>query len=172
MKTKFPKLLNALILSLFLITNYGCEKKEMSDEQFYNIAADNLMDCCDDIFVQNIVGQPTGSVNKTVNGPLGGTVIITGTGSYSESTGVTTLDFIFEMQDVPYAEVTFNGSISFKGTYSSSYKNWSHFSDNFSIIGLIDNGKIERPINKTGAVSIHRTLDQTSGSIFGYAVSW
>jgi hypothetical protein len=184
MKNKSTQVCCFIFILLVLITNYGCLKdRKLTDEKFYTKIAYTLQLCLDDIFNQNIAGHSSGSWNSTVTGPMGGTIIITGTDSYAPSVDVTTCDLFFNLQNVPYthsasttseewtSNLTFNGSISYKGTYSSSTINLSHLASSFNITGSLKYFKKSRNINETGNVILNRA-SQTNGTIYGNSFSW
>ena len=152
----------------------------ISDDNFYYSIGYSLCMCYNDIHNQNLAGHPVGSHNITVNGPMGGTVIITGTDGYSSSTDITTSDLIFSMTSVKYVtnasgfetEITLTGATTFTGSYSDSYTSLNHQSNNLHISGSVTHNDIIRKIDMTGIVSINRLTSSITATIFGNTVSW
>ncbi|MEI6767129.1 MAG: hypothetical protein WCM76_15970 [Bacteroidota bacterium] len=184
MKNKAAKIFFAVVMVSFLIANFGCGKdKELTDDKFYTKIGYTLQLCLDDIFSQSVAGKPGGTWNSTVSGPMGGTITITGTDSYSPSIDLTTCDMVFDMQSVPYthtastsseewtSNLTFTGPITYKGTYSSSQVNLSHLSSNFTISGSVKYFKTTKNISTTGSIVLNRA-SQVNCTIFGNSVTW
>lgn len=183
MKKKASKIFMAVLTFLLLTLNYGCMKEKLTDEIFYTKIAYTLQLCLDDIFNQNIVGKPAGTWNNSFSGPMGGIVVITGTDSYAASVGVTTTDLTFNLQSIPYthsassssedwtSDLIFTGSITYKGTYSSSQINLSHLASNLTINGSLKYNKKTKNINNSGVVTINRST-QINGNIFGNSFTY
>ena len=152
----------------------------ISDDNFYSSIGYSLVKCYNDIYNQNLAGHTVGGHNITVNGPMGGTVIITGTTGYSSNNGITTTDLIFSMTSVKYVtnasgfetEITLTGATTCTGSFSSSYTSLNHQSNNLHISGSVTHNDIVRKIDRTGIVSINRLTSSISATIFGNTVSW
>lgn len=178
-------LLSVLALtSLLLIFTSSCKKDDdkdeditptLSDESFYKEVAFALIKSYTDIYNQNLAGTPTGAINMTVNGPLGGTVTITGTSSYDNTHGITTVNLFLSMSDIitisSYANLTLTGGTTYAGSFSDTYTSVNHQSDNIYINGSVTRNGVTRQIDMTGEVSINRT-STTTAIIFGHTVSW
>jgi len=147
----------------------------MSDDTFYKDIAFALIKSYTDIYNQNLAGTPTGAINMTVNGPLGGTVTITGSSSYDNTHSITTVDLNLSMDEIititSYANLTLTGSTTYTGSFSDTYTSVNHQSDNIHIDGSVTRNSVVRQINMAGEVSINRTSTVTA-IIFGHTVSW
>lgn len=155
-----------------------------SDQSFYMEIGVTLIQCYTDIYNQNLAGKPTGAQNITANGPMGGTVVITGTDSWDNTHSIMTTDLLFSMTNVKYTytytgsnnkswvtEITLNGTATHKGSWSDSYTSISHISDNLHIKGSVTYDGSIRTIDMTGSVAINRAT-KTTVNIFGNTVSW
>ena len=195
MKQKYKIcILPLMIMGMLLILTNSCEKDDnkdeeethttISDENFYGQLGSTLINCYTDIYNQNLAGKPTGTQNITANGPMGGTVIITGSDSYDNTHGITTTDLVFSMTAVKYTysytgsnsktsvtEVTLTGATTYKGSFSDSYTSVNHQSDNLYIKGSVTYDGVVRNIDMSGKVSINRSTT-TSVNIFGHLVTW
>ena len=178
-----------LIIGVFSILTSSCTKDEeepatISDQNFYIGIGAALMNCYTDIYNQNLAGMPTGAQYITTNGPMGGTVVITGTDSYDNTHGITTTDLLFSMSEVKYiytyagsddkswrSEVILTGTATHSGSFSSTYTSLNHQSDNLHIVGSVTYDGVVRMIDMSGIVSINRS-STTSVNIFGHVVSW
>jgi len=156
----------------------------ISDDNFYTGLGAAIVNCYNDIYNQNLAGKPTGAQSKTVNGPLGGTLTITGTTSIDNTHNITTTDLVFNMNSVKYsysyggtsgkdwvAEVTLTGSSTYSGSFSSTYTSVNHQANNLRVVGSVTNAGIVRNIDQTGSVVINRSSN-ISVTIFGHTVSW
>ncbi|MCK9220511.1 MAG: hypothetical protein M0P47_10740 [Bacteroidales bacterium] len=188
MKTK-RLLFTILFMGIVLVFANSCKKSDsesvtISDENFYKELGITLINCYSDIYNQNLAGKPTGNQNITTNGPMGGTVVITGSDSYDNTHGITTTDLVFAMTAVKYTytytdsndktwvtEVTLTGSTTHTGSFSSSYTSINHQSSNLYIKGSVTYDGVVRTIDGSGIVSINRST-KTAVNIFGNTVSW
>ena len=177
-----------MIMGMLLMLANSCKEEEktvtvpitISDDNFYKQIGYSLVSCYIDIYNQNLAGHPVGYQNITVNGPMGGTVIITGTDGYSSNNGITTTDLIFSMTSVKYVtnasgfetEITLTGATTCTGSFSSSYTSENYQSNNLHISGSVTHNDIVRKIDRTGIVSINRLTSSISATIFGNTVSW
>ncbi len=103
-----------------------------------------------DIYNQNLAGKPTGSVNVTVNCPVGGTAHITGTTSYDSTHGITSVMLTIAMTGCKMSEVSassgvnvalsLDGSISETGSWNSS----NYASVNYQATGVVMSGTDQR----------------------------
>jgi hypothetical protein len=136
--------------------------------------------CYNDIYNQNLAGHPVGGQNITVSGPMGGTVIITGSTGYSSNNGITTTDLVFSMNLIQYStnvsgfetQITLTGAATYTGSFSSSYTSVNHQSNNLHVTGSVTHNDIVRKIDMTGIVSINRLTSSITATIFGNTVSW
>ncbi|HPT15215.1 MAG TPA: hypothetical protein PK796_10525 [Bacteroidales bacterium] len=184
MKKGLP-ILSLLLLSVTLILN-GCEKESasddpaISDKSLYEHTVYSMAKCFKDVYNQNLAGHPAGGQNMTVNGPMGGTVIITGNTSYDQTHGITTVDLVFNMTSVKYTtnsndwltEITMTGSITYTGSFSDSYTSLNHQSSAMQITGTVTHDGDERAIDESGPVSINLSDSDITANIFGHSVSW
>lgn len=182
---KMKKLTIILLLLPFLVaTTTSCEEEDVSDENMYTNVSRSITSCISDIYNQNLAGNPTGSVNITAEGPLGGTVILSGSGSLSDN-GLMVLDFSYELQNVKYiyvsqyytTEITLTGTLTEKGSFKNEdyFKSVSYKSSNMHINGSIyytQNNKMTRDINLSGDISINAGWSTTNSIICGYTVSY
>ena len=169
---------------LIMLTN-SCTKDEnttttISDDNFYKQVGYSLVMCYKDIYNQNLAGHPVGVQNLTANGPMGGTVIITGSTGYSSNNGITTTDLIFAMTSIKYVtnvsgfetEIILTGPTTYTGSFSDSYTSLNHQSNNLNISGSVTHNEIVRKINMAGIVSVNRLTSSITANIFGNSVSW
>jgi len=174
-----------IIMGILVMLTNSCTKDEdttttISDDNFYKQVGYSLVMCYNDIYNQNLAGHPVGGQNITANGPMGGTVIITGSTGYSSNNGITTTDLIFSMTSIKYVtnvsgfetEITLTGATTYTGSFSDSYTSLNHQSDNLYILGSVTHNEILRKIDMTGIVSINRLTSSITANIFGNTVSW
>ena len=198
MKTISLNRLLLLLGTLFLLTvPVGCDKNEddpdpepvptvISDSNFYLMMSNAITNCFLDVYNQNFAGKPTGKQNITVNGPMGGTVTITGTTAVA-SNGINTVDLLYDMNAIKVtysakdattkeswvAEFTLTGDTTYKGSFNSTdYTSISHISQSLNIRGSVKFRETTRTIDQTGQISISKTFTRTSVNIFGYTNSW
>lgn len=176
--------------TVLMLTN-SCTKDEtnepvqVSDQIYYEQIGNALIKCYTDIYNQNLAGKPTGTQNITNTGPLGGTVIITGSDSYDNTHGITTTDLVFTMTNVNYSftassasgnttattQITINGATTYFGSFSDTYTSINHHSQNLHIVGSVTYAGTVRPVDLTGEVIINRSSKITV-TILGNMVSW
>lgn len=174
-----------IIMGILIMLTNSCTKDEdttttISDDNFYKQVGYSLVMCYNDIYNQNLAGHPVGGQNITANGPMGGTVIITGSTGYSSNNGITTTDLIFSMTSIKYVtnvsgfetEITLTGATTYTGSFSDSYTSLNHQSDNLYISGSVTHNEIVRKIDMTGIVNINRLTSSITANIFGNTVSW
>ncbi|MBN2172991.1 MAG: hypothetical protein JW731_02585 [Bacteroidales bacterium] len=168
----------------------SCKKEEsdtvnsISDNNFYMMIGTSLINCYVDIYNQNLAGKPTGSQNITADGPMGGTVFITGTTTYDDTHGITTTDLLFDLYNLNYTytytdnggktwqtQLNIIGSTTYSGSFSSDYTSVNHQSENLQIHGTVSYDGTSRMIDSNGPVNINRS-NNTSVNIFGHVVSW
>lgn len=144
-----------------------------------------------DIWNQNIAGTYFGSRDETVNCPLGGTVHITGTSSYSSSTEIVTIDLNYDMTDCIFTKVwssltvslTLTGTINFSGGFRSDTSSFGYWeSTNIQSTALAISGTAQRSsyddatINNTcdlnGSKSASSDSSTYTGIVCGESVSW
>ncbi len=171
-------------MGIFVMLTSSCKKDEttstISDDNFYKQVGYALVMCYNDIYNQNLAGHSVGNQNLTANGPMGGTVIITGTTGYSSNNGITTTDLTFNMTSIKYVtnvsgfatEITLTGAATYTGSFSGDYTSLNHQSDNIHITGSVTRNDIVRKIDTIGTVSINRLTSTITANIFGNTVSW
>lgn len=180
-----------LIMGILSMLISSCDKSgtsndptTISNDSFYEEIGYTMIKCFTDIYNQNLAGKPTGNQNITADGPMGGTVVITGSDSYDATHGITTANLTFSLTSVKYTynytdsnnkswftQVTLTGDITYTGSFSNSYTSVNHQSDNLYIDGSVTYEGTVRNINASGAVSINRS-STTSVNIFGNNVAW
>lgn len=175
-----------IIVGILVVLLSSCKKDDsesiatISDVNFYQEIGYSLVKCYTDIYNQNLAGHPVGSQNITASGPMGGTVILTGTTGYSNNNGITTTDLVFAMTSVKYTcssngyltEITLTGSATYTGSFSSGYVSLNHQSDNLYIIGTVTYQGTVRNIDMAGNVNINRLTSSITANIFGNIVAW
>lgn len=175
-----------VIMSVLLLLANSCENKDdsttdtITDKQFYSYIGYSLVSCYVDIYNQNLAGHSTGAQNITANGPMGGTVIITGNTGYSSNTDITTTDLLFSMTSIKYTsnsngfltQITLTGATTYTGSFSDSYTSVNHQSNNLHIKGSVTYKDIVRNIDNTGIVSMNRSEAAITATIFGNTVAW
>jgi len=189
MKRIFMTLFRAFcFFSLMLMssceTDSSGDSATISDNNFYTGISGAIVNCYHDIYNQNLAGKPTGNQSITANGPMGGTVNITGTTSIDNTHVITTTNLVFNMTNVKYtysyggtngndwiAEITLTGSTTYSGSFSSTYTSINHQATNLHVVGTVTNAGIVRNIDQTGSVVINRSAN-ISVNIFGHTVSW
>jgi hypothetical protein len=174
-----------LVLASSCSKDTTTEPETVSDKIFYEQLGSTIIKCYTDIYNQNLAGKPTGTQNITSPGPMGGSVIITGTNSIDKTHDITTTDISFSMTNVQYTksqtstsgnttattEITLTGTTTYFGSFSSSYTSINHQSQNLHIKGSVTYAGVVRNIDMTGPVIINRS-SSISVSIFGNTVSW
>jgi hypothetical protein len=174
-----------VLMSFLILFSFSCEKDDedkkgtIGDENFYSQLGYALVKCYTDIYNQNLAGHLVGAQNITANGPMGGTVIITGVTGYSTGNDITTTDLVFTMTSIQYTnsssgyltDITLNGATTYTGSFSDDYTSVNHQSENMHINGSVTYGDIVRAIDRTGEVSINRS-STTAVNIFGNTVNW
>ncbi len=184
------RVLPILALGCLLMLSNSCKKDEtpapasISDNNFYMMLGTSLINCYTDIYNQNLAGVVTGGHNITTEGPMGGTVLITGNTTYDNTHGITTTDLVFSMTNVKYiysytdssgktwsVQVTLTGYTTYVGSFSNTYTSVNHQSDNLYINGTVSYDGVTRSIDSAGGVSINRS-SVTAVTIFGHSVSW
>jgi len=174
-----------MIMGMLLMLTNSCTNDEdttitISDDNFYKQVGYSLVSCYHDIYNQNLAGHSVGGQNITANGPMGGTVIITGSTGYSSNNDITTTDLVLSMTSIKYVtnvngfetEITLTGATTYTGSFSSDYTSINYQSDNLHITGSVIQNAVERKINMTGIVSINRLTSSITATIFGNTVSW
>ncbi len=176
MKSTFKHTAIALILTSFAFI--GCTKEEtptISDTVFYQDIAYALASCYSDIYNQELAGKPVGTKNITTTGPMGGTVVITGTTGQDATHDITTTDLVYTMTDVKYnttyAFLTITGAATHKGSFSSTYTSVNHLASNLRVNGYVKRNGITRNIDQSGEVNINRT-SKFNATVYGFTVSW
>lgn len=180
MKRKFFRLLNVSLIGFICFVNAGCTKDEnsktMSDDTYYKEIAYCLSKCYSDIYNQNLAGKPVGNQNINTSGPMGGNVIITGSTTHDNTHEITTTDLLFTMNEVKYsttnANLTQNGATTYKGSFSPTYNNTSHLSNDLQISGTVTKDGITRNVNLNTSISINVTKTTVSATINGHNVNW
>lgn len=175
--------LTSLIFTSGCDLNSTTDKGTVSDKNFYTGLGSAIVNCYQDIYNQNLAGKPDVSQSKTATGPMGGTVVITGTTSLDNTHDITTTNLNFTLTNIKYAytygdtgnqvvaEVTLTGSTTYSGSFNSTYTNLSYQSSNLHVVGSVTfNGKV-RNIDQTGAVAINYSSKITV-NLFGNTVSW
>lgn len=179
-----------LLPGIVLILASSCSKEDdekettISDQNFYMMLGVSMINCYTDIYNQNLAGVATGSHNITTNGPMGGTVLITGTTSYDNTHGITTTDLVLSMNAVNYTysytdgsnktwttQITLTGATTYTGSFSDDYTSVNHQSENMQVQGTVSYDGVNRSINSMGVVSINRS-STVAVNIFGHTVSW
>jgi hypothetical protein len=179
-----------VMLGCLLVVFSSCKKDEteepavITDDNFYMMVGVSMINCYTDIYNQNLAGVATGSHNINTNGPMGGTVVITGTTSYDNTHGITTTDLILTMTEVKYnysytdgsgrswsTQVTLTGATTYTGSFSDGYTSVNHQSENLRVIGTVNCDGVIRSIDSMGTVSINRS-STTAVNLFGHIVTW
>ncbi len=177
-------------LVCMLILSNSCKKDDtstpasISDNNFYMLLGTSLINCYTDIYNQNLAGVVTGSHTINTDGPMGGTVLITGNTTYDNTHGITTTDLMFSMTNVNYiysytdgnsktwsVHVTLTGPTTYLGSFSNTYTSVNHQSGNLYIKGSVSYDGVTRTIDSMGTVSINRS-SVIAVTIFGHSVSW
>ncbi|MFI5200830.1 MAG: hypothetical protein ACHQNE_00400 [Candidatus Kapaibacterium sp.] len=138
-----------------------------------------------DIYNQNLAGVPVGNQNITTNGPLGGTVHITGSDSHASNSTITTVDLTFDMTNCKITEnggavasLSLTGSVTEKGSFDGQgYESVNFQSQSLRIVGTdYRSGYNEAAVNRTSSYSATNTANNghgsTTGIIDGRQVSW
>lgn len=183
--------LSLLLMGMFCLLTTNCSKDDnadpatVADEVFYQQLGYTIIKCYTDIYNQNLAGKPTGTQNITTTGPMGGTVIITGSSSYDSTHAITTTDLTFVLTNVVQTysatstsgnttvttQVTISGTSTYKGSFSQTYTSLNHQSQNLHVVGTVNYAGTVRTIDQTGTVIMNRSTT-TSVNLFGHNVSW
>jgi len=175
--------LSSLIFASSCDVNSTKDTEIISDTNFYTGLGAAMVNCYHDIYNQNLAGKPTGNQSKTATGPMGGSVIITGTTSQDEVHNITTANLILNMTNIKYtytygstgnqvvAEITLTGSTGYSGSFSPTYTSLSYQASNLHVVGTVTyDGKV-RDIDQTGSVIINHATNITV-NIFGNTATW
>ena len=180
-----------LIIGLLCVMTNSCKEDKaadpltVSDELFYQQLGYTMIKCYTDIYNQNLAGKPTGTQNITSSGPMGGTVIISGSDSYDKTHNITTTDLNYTLTNVTQTysststsgnttcstQVILTGDATYKGSFSDTYTSLNHQSQNLRVTGSVTWAGVTRTIDQTGQVTINRS-STTSVNLFGHNVSW
>ena len=192
MKNVYNTCFTALLLLMGLIFfATGCDEKkepeityEINDKNFYIMISNAVGLSFTDIYNQNVAGKPTGNIEMTVDGPMGGKVTITGTTALADN-GINMVDLVLNMNSVRYtyslkdanndqwlSEVTMTGIITYKGSWGTGFRSVNHQSDNMHIVGSVKYKDKTRTMNDSGKVSISSSTNVTAVDIFGHTSSW
>jgi hypothetical protein len=138
-----------------------------------------------DIYNQNVAGKPAGNQSISTNGPLGGTVVITGSDSYASNNGITTADLAFGMTNCKITEnggdvisLSLSGSVVEKGSWDSQgYESLNFQSQSLRVVGTVQkSGYADAAVNQISSYSATNTESNyqgsTTGIIDGRQVSW
>jgi len=172
----------AIVAMLILCIPTSCDTEDddtIKEEDLYNYASSAMLNCCLDIYNQNIAGTPTGSKDMTVNGPSGGTVIIKGNTSVSDNT-INSVDLTYTMMNVKYVykqssytvEITMNGSLNEKGTFKTDYKSETFSSTNLSIEAKMYSDSKSGEFSNMGEVNLTCTISKVVGYMFGHTIAY
>ncbi len=189
---KFTKIyVLPLFIGILCLLANSCKEENNSaeitvtDKAFYEQIGYTIIKCYTDTYNQNLAGKPTGTQNITTTGPMGGTVIITGSSTYDSTHSITTTDLTFTLTNVVAnysatsstgnttctTQLTLTGVATYKGSFSSTYTSISHQSQNLHVVGSVTYAGVTRNIDQTGQVNINRASTVTA-NIFGNDVSW
>jgi hypothetical protein len=144
-----------------------------------------MIKCYTDIYNQNLAGKPTGAQNITSTGPMGGTVIITGSDTYDSTHGITTTNLNYALTNVVgthtststsgnttcTTQVTLTGDATYNGSFSTTYTSLNHQSLHLRVNGSVTWAGVTRTIDQTGQVTINNS-STISVNLFGHNVSW
>jgi hypothetical protein len=189
-KTKLSVFPFILLAVLFMLTN-SCTKEEkaepvvVTDQIFYEQLGSAIIKCYSDVYNQNLAGKPTGNQNITGSGPMGGSVVISGSDSYDNTHGITMTSLIFTMNKAAYSntilsvsgntrcttEIALTGATTYNGSFSDTYTSLNYQSQNLHVKGSVTYAGTVRNIDQTGQVTINRS-SKISANIFGNSVSW
>lgn len=175
-----------LLFLSFILASFisSCDTEDIPDESMYTNVSRSIVSCTRDIHNQNIAGKPTGSHDMTIEGPLGGTIHITGTSSVDTEHELYTKDVIYDFQNVKYiyvsqyytTEITIYGMVNIKGSQAKTgYISMHYSSDELHIKGIIyyiKNRKLIRDIDLNGEIAINETTSKTTAIICGNSVSY
>ena len=178
-KVKLFVVLLTVALILFLVS--GCSIGEgdtvLTQEKQDEYTAYGLVDMFWFIWNQNIAGQPVGVKDFTVDGPLGGSIHVTGYTEYSSSTEINTLHLVCEMTAFygmkDEYDLQFTGTVNVDGTFSDAYKAITHSSSSLSYSGNVGTGDFDTEVSSNGSdFDIAETRTVISGTIDGRTFSW
>lgn len=189
-KTKYSVFLFIIMGMLFMLTT-SCEKEiktdpvVVSDKIFYEQLCSAIVKCYTDVYLQNLAGKPTGNQNITNSGPMGGSVVITGSNSVDITHDITMTSIIITMTNAAYSntvlsasgttscttEITLTGATTYNGSFSDTYTSLNYQSQNLHVMGSVTYAGTVRNIDQTGQVTINRS-SKISANLFGNNVSW
>jgi hypothetical protein len=128
------------------------------------------------VWNQNIAGQPAGGKDFTVSGPQGGTIHVTGNTAVSSSTGINTLHLVLEMNSCKGLKekynLTFNGSITADGTFSTTHKAITYASQQLGFAGTVGKDDWVTNVNGTCNVTFNEAFSSVSGTTCGRTFSY
>ena len=121
------------------------------------------------VWNQNIAGQPAGNKDFTVTGPQGGSVHVTGSTQVSTSTGINTLHLVIVMTNCKGIEdkynLTFNGTITADGTFSTTHKAITYACPVLGYIGTIGKDDWVTSVSGTCNAIINEGFSTVSGTM-------
>ncbi len=179
----------ALISALFfqcsdLFDDSKGSGSDADETYFYQQIAAGFVSCIASMYNQNLAGKPTGNQNITADGPLGGTVTITGTTSVDNTHNITTVDLVYDTDAVRCTSVfgdpgsqwtislEMSGTVTHKGSFSYTYADETFNGETLHLkVSSAYNGKTSRTLDETGAIVLHRQDDHISGTIFSVSVA-
>lgn len=171
----------SMMLGFFIIS---CSEEETSTEppapkcdqacQDEHIAY-GLVDVFWFIWNQNIAGQPTGAKDFTVAGPQGGTVHVTGTTEVA-SNGINTLHLLLQFTNCKGIKetynLTFSGSVTADGTFSTTHRAITYASQQLGYTGTVGKDDWVTNVNGFCEATINQTFTTTAGTICGRTFSY
>lgn len=113
------------IASLLCAALAGCESDDGCDRLCEdNYLAYGILDTVGFLWNQNLAGQPTGAQDATADCSLGGTAHITGTTSVDDSSGINSVDLLFDLSGCGHSgsgyDLELTGVLHWHGTFSPS----------------------------------------------------
>ena len=148
---------------------YTCDQECQDGHVAYG-----FVDCFWFIWNQHIAGQPSGQKDLTVNGPHGGTIHIYGTTAVSNN-GINTVHLTYDMTNCKsmnqHYNLTFTGSMSCDGTFSSSYTAMGYTCDSLIYSGTVCE-KTNTQVSGFCPVTIAEETNGLSGTICGRSFAY
>ena len=106
---------------------------------------------------------------------MGGTVVITGTNTYSSQHGINNVDLVYDMESVKYrdgdAEITLTGQVIYKDYWNDNAWDITCQSQNLYMKGSVIKS-VKREIDTLGVVIVNNKTNSLSVDILGYTNTW
>lgn len=178
------RLIVILILLISACLDSSDNERTLKQEEIDNYTAYMIMETLSQIQNINLAGRPVGSVNMETSCPNKGSVTITGSTGYSQSTDITTVDLTFQLKECEASKHTadnsdlyamLTGLITLKGSFrkSDGYDATNYQSESLDIsMSISVTGYKTAEVKETCRFTSTVTNNTVSGTICGRNFSY